>query len=72
MEPSLSAYSTQNSDGIKEMGMVPLILQAAAHLAILWAALLSSLQTWDTNQKEKKDKRNMSSTIIQSIDHKCV
>ena len=46
--------------------MVPLILQAAAHLAIIWATLLSSLQTWDTNQKEKKDKRDLSSTIIQS------
>ena len=71
MEPSPFACSTQNSDGIEEMGMVPLILQAAAHLAILWAALLSSLQTWDTNQKEKKLKRDLSSTIIQSIDQKC-
>jgi hypothetical protein len=29
------------------MGMVPLTLQAAAHLAIEWATLLKSLQTWE-------------------------
>ncbi len=63
MESSPSACSTQNSDGIEEMGMIPLILHAAAHLNILWATLLNSLQTWDTNQKEKKNKRDLSNSV---------
>jgi hypothetical protein len=53
------------------MGMLPMKLQAAAHSAVEWATQLSYLQTWDTNQKGKRDSKDLSSTIIQSMGQCC-